>query len=212
VKDKELVVPRPSKALKLLSLDAVSLPLDKEGNIRLNGIAAFNGEEVISCVFATEYGLVENNELKKLEEEIFKRVNEGFKVLVYGDEVLDEIRSSGLESVSLVLKALRMEGRLLFVKDRLRRVLGLSAPLEEAERLLPEINRRSSIADIRIEYEALLAKNRGTLPSALKEDKKRFLKLKLRDYVSDNARSTMILYLVAESLKHDGVTGQSSQP
>lgn len=198
LRGRELTVPRPSKALRLLSLDAISLPLSEKEDVRIGCVAVFNGDEVVSCIVTSEYGVVNSDDLKRLEEEVLKRVDEGFKVLIYGDETIDAVKSLGLESISLILRALRIEGGLVLVRDEARSELGVDAPLGELELVVPGVDRGTSIADVKMEYERLLSRGRGVKPTAL-GDRSRALKHRLRDYVSSNARSIMMLHLICAS-------------
>lgn len=145
IKGVELEVPKPSKALKLLSADAMALDIRGGGETTLLALAAYDGEKIESGVSVVEFGiLTEGDAVEKLIGFVSKSIDEGLTVLVYGRDEVERNLRRGASALAALLRGLEGEGRLIDVSRELSGVFELSVvPLSEVERISPDLGGRS---------------------------------------------------------------------
>ena len=200
VRGRPISVPRPSRALRLLSLEAVSLPLDDEGRIRLVAVATYDGEASTSSVLKSEFGLL-SGDADGVRRAIFSAVDSGFKVLVYDlRSALEALTSSGMSSIAMLLRQMKSDGSLLEVREEVSGALGEDVPLTEADEVLLGRRREVGLAELRREYEYVTSRVRGLEYS---EWERRMGRLEeyLGKFAEENAESTLLLHLAAERLR-----------
>ncbi len=99
VKGATVLLPKPSPALKLLSVAVLRLPLDDEGNVGLCACSLYDGEEARVLWAKKEYYLV-SEEGEPLMAVLGDYLNKGFKILVYGYEsTVKALEDAPLETV-----------------------------------------------------------------------------------------------------------------
>lgn len=191
-KDLELTVPKPSRALKLASLDALYVPLLEDAKIGLMCLSLFDGEEVKQEFLHRSFGSMRDE--WGLDRYLNRLIDQEFTLLVYDLEgFLNTAASCNLKALPTLLKALSIEGRLIDVKKRVEEALGEGpAPLEEVSRFVSE--RRYTLLDIALEAER---SRRRVMQSPLGEWERytRFLKETVKEYLAENCRSVYMLYL-----------------
>jgi len=189
----QLSVPRPSRALKMASLDAIFLKVMDQADTGLLCLAVYDGEDLKCSTVYKDFGLVHLD--PQVELAISSLVNEDFTVLVYGFEQLQRsLADGGLKSSALMLRSLALEGKVVDVKELAIKLLELpAAPLEEVERAVGA-QRTASIADVMLELES--SKRRvASEPPASWINFTKYLKERAESYLSDNVKSTYLLYL-----------------
>jgi DEAD/DEAH box helicase domain-containing protein len=200
VRGRPVSVPKPSRALRLLSLEAMSLPLDDDGRIRLIAVATHDGEKPSATVLKSEFGLL-SGDADEVRRGIFSAVDSGFKVLVYDlRSVLDALTSSGMSSVAMLLRQMGSDGSLVEVRREVSAALGEDVPLTDADEAILGRERKVGLAELRREYEYATSKVRGREYSDW-EYYLRYLEGYLEEFVKENAESALLLHLVAERLR-----------
>ncbi len=199
VRNLEIHVPRPSRALKLLSLDTLALPLTESGDVALLYLALYDGESERSFKLLREFYLIDPRSAEAVQA-IADYVNKGYKILVYGsDRVFKELSDAGLGGLKAMLAGLEGEGRLLDVADAVEQVFNVSLG---ADALSSYIGFKTSITldDVRREYEESLKKIRN-LPYSKWLLFTQYLSKKAERYLGERARHIYMLNLALEQLK-----------
>ncbi|MGC8556000.1 MAG: helicase-related protein, partial [Conexivisphaera sp.] len=197
---RQVSVPRPSRALKLLSLEAMSLPLDDDGRVRLVAIAVHDGEQSRVTVLRSEFGLL-SGEGDEVRRAIFSAVDSGFRILVYDlAPALEALASSGLASVAMLLREMQSERSLIEVKGEVAGAVGEGVPLSEASELILGSRRKVGLADLRREYEYARSRMRGRDYSDW-DYYLRYLQGYLEEFVRENAEAVLLLHLASERLR-----------
>ncbi len=197
---KVISLPKPSKALKLLSVAAVALLLRDDLKAGLYGVGFFDGEEekVFTGVF--EMGSTTESTSPILAE-LSNLIDKGFTVAVYSNEkmrnVLDEV---GLSSIRALFNGLEQSGQLLNVLNILEEKLSTELPLDTVERSL-NLSRSISPADLLTR--ALLEKRRRPSMRLIRSKPSRFVAT-LESYLREEARSVYIAALLAKQLEAAG--------
>ncbi len=189
----ELSVPKPSRALKLASLDALYLPLAEKVSGGLAAVAAFDGEGGMFATAYREFGSVEDS--SEVDAIVAELVDRDFSIAVYDFEALSKTLSeAGLRTIELLLKSLKSEGKVVDVKQEVVEALGIdAAPLEEVEKAIG-FDRRASVVDVAQEAESSRRRMLVEKPGRWRRYTK-FLRDKLREYLLDNCRSMYTLHL-----------------
>ena len=197
-KDKEIYVPKPSKALRLASFDILGLPLDDEGRVVLITAGVFDGEELVVRSTFKEFYLL-GREIREVEDRIRELLDKDFQILVYNfEEVVKVLRSNNLNSLAATLLGLEHMDRVVDVHKLSIEKLGIEKlALEELEWAL-RWERSVHLQDLRIEWEDVRRYVRDKPYSKWLRSSK-FLQRKLGNYVAENLETIYKLFLV---LKH----------
>ena len=188
-----LSIPKPSRALKLASIDALYMKLMDQADTGILVLAVYDGEEVRTSTIYRDFGLTHPE--PQIELVMSSLINQDFTMLVYGlDQLLNSLVSGGLKSQALMLKSLALEGKVIDVKDQVVKALGLSlAPLEEIEKALG-LQRTTTLADAMIELENSKRRIASEPPGSWMNFTK-YLAERTSSYLSENARSIYMLHL-----------------
>ncbi|RLF21523.1 MAG: hypothetical protein DRN15_11025, partial [Thermoprotei archaeon] len=189
----EVRIPKPSRELKLLSLDIFPISIN---NVTYYIVTAFDGEEYDQLVLDIHekgkqltFDTIEG--IDKLLNIIRKAIDEGFKVLIYGQKSqLQEIARTS-KTLQILLKSLEETNTIIDVHDVVKKVLGLDiAPIEELEKHLNIQVRKISLSQLRSSYHNAIAKD-TTKQFLIKQ----FLD-EAKEYSRSNVYSTYIMYLI----------------
>lgn len=193
-------VPKPSRALKLLSMDALSLPLDDEERVRLIAVATYDGEESSAIVLKSEFGLL-SGDGDEVRRRVFAAVDSGFRVLVYDmRSTLDALNASGMASLAMLLRQMSSERGLVEVRGEISGALEEDVPLSEADAAILGRERKVGLAELRREYEYARSRIRG-IEYAEWEYHIKYLNAYLEEFVRENAESALLLHLAADRLR-----------
>ncbi|RLF08341.1 MAG: hypothetical protein DRJ69_06320, partial [Thermoprotei archaeon] len=192
----ELAVPRPSRALKLASFDALYVPLVDEAKIGLACLAFYDGEQAVQETLHRSFGSIRDE--YAIDKRLSRLIDEGFTVLVYGQQRLQEtLASTSLRSLSLLLKALADEGRLIDVEAEAKELLQAPAPLDEVSSTLTK--RETTLLDV--VREADRSRRRVTEhPLGEWQRYTRYLAETTRKYLEESTRATYLLHLALNEL------------
>jgi len=194
----EVSVPRPSRALKLLSMDLLRLPLVESGDVSILFVAYFDGEESECAKLMKEFYLVDSS-AGRLLHLLSRYVNEGFKVVVYGVErVLAELDRGGLIGLKALLQGLEAEGRIVDAASMIRGLTGLEVGADELAGYL-NLRYTYTIEDVRREYEESLRRIRE-LPYSKWLYFTKYLSEKTSRYMAERARNIYLLHLALQSM------------
>ncbi|HDN17626.1 MAG TPA: DEAD/DEAH box helicase [Candidatus Bathyarchaeota archaeon] len=130
VRNRKIYIPKPSTALRLVSIHILLFPLDDGGEVCLGYLGIFDGENYQLTKVVKEYysrGL-EDLFLGKISKYIDDPT---YKFLVYD---LDSFRSIleelGARSITYVVEGLRKEGRIIEVAEEVAKFCGMRTQLE----------------------------------------------------------------------------------
>ncbi len=185
---REFFVPKPSRAHKILTMDAVVMPLSDA--VTLGVIAAFDGEDVGIQTIAKEFFEGQSYDLSGLE----KAVNEGF-VLVCWDfaSLTRDLTMLGQKTLVYVLQGLRSEGKVVELRPLVEDFLGVSpVSLEEVAKRMWGIKR--SLKDALVEIKRSVSKIEERSEADWRRYTK-YLREKAREIVEDRVRSLYLTYL-----------------
>ena len=188
----ELSIPKPSRALRLASLDAAYIPLVEEAKVGLACLSLFDGEEVKREFLHVSFGSIRDD--WSLDKDLARLIDRDFTVAVYGlDNLLNTLSSCNLRALSMMLKYLSQEGKLIDVKEEAAKTLGVAmAPLDELSRTIME--RSTSLLDVAMEAEIAKQKvSRAPLGDWQRYTTK--LKEVLENYLAENCRAIYLLHL-----------------
>lgn len=205
-KGKTLAIPKPSRALKIASIDAMYLKLMDDANTGLLSFALFDGEEVKAWTIQVDFGLIRSE--PQMDASLSSLINQDFSVLVYGfDQLVKSLMDGGLKSQAFMLKALKAEGKIIDIRDLASKLLKLTmAPLEEIEKA-SSIQRTTTLTDIMMEYENS-KKRIASEPPALWVNFTKYLKEKVETYLKESARSTYLIYLLLKEYERRTTSSQ----
>jgi len=142
---RSFMIPRPSRANKVLSLDFIGVNLTDSISIGFLGL--YDGEDVETQVLIKEFFDSRGADLSPIEE----CVNEDFAVVSWDfDSLFKDLFSMNQRTLCYILQGLREEGRFLELKPLVEEFLGMSpVSLEEVARRIWGIS--SSIKDVLME-------------------------------------------------------------
>lgn len=195
----DLAIPKPSKALRKASIDVNYIPLIEDANTGLISIGLFNGEDEVSIIIDRDFSYL--GDTLQLDREISKIVNEDYTILVYDwNSTIRAVLDSGLKTLSLMLKSLQVEGKIIDVKRIVIDTLNIQlAPLEEVEKAIG-IYRDVAIGDLRLEVENTVKKIGENPPGEWRKYTK-YLREKLQRHQLDNCKSIYMIYLTLEEYR-----------
>ncbi|MEM2217197.1 MAG: hypothetical protein QW731_02300 [Thermofilaceae archaeon] len=199
VRGLEIHVPRPSKALKLLALDTLALPLTENGDVILLYLTLYDGESEHSFKLLKEFYLVDPSSAKAIQT-IADYINKGYKILVYSsDRVFRELSDAGLTGLKAMLTGLNNESKLLDVVNTVKQIFNVSLGADE---LSSYIGFKTSVTldDVRREYEESLKKIRN-LPYSKWIFFTQYLSKKAEKYLEERTKHIYMLNLALEQLK-----------
>jgi len=189
----QLSIPKPSRALKMASMDALYLKLMDQADTGILSLAIYDGEDVRTSTVYKDFGLTYPDPQAELT--LSSLINQDFTILVYGlDQLLTSLVNGGLKSQALMLKSLALEGKVIDVKEAITKALGLTlAPLEEVEKAI-NIQRTTTLADTLLELENSKRRIASEPPGSWMNFTK-YLREKVEAYLSENAKSIYMMHL-----------------
>ena len=194
----EVFVPRPSKSLKLLSLDTLRVPLTDDGELALVFVALFDGEEERSFRLLKEFHLVDRTSAAVVET-VASYVNEGFSAVVYDFErVAGDLGAGGLAGLKALLGGLKGEGKLADAAELVAEKFGEQIGADELASYLG-VRARYTLDDVRREHEESL-KRVKQLPYAKWLQFTQYLSKKAEEYLRDRVCNIYLCYLVLREI------------
>ncbi len=189
---KEFLVPKPSRAHRILSLDVMVMPISDAVVIGL--VASFDGEEVELQTIVREFFEGQGFNLSLLE----RSVNEGFTLVCWDfDSMLRDLTLLGQKTLIYVLQGLRTEGKVVELRPLVEEFLGVSpTSLEEVARNMWGIRR--PLKDALVE----LRRSVGKIEEGSGVDWRRYTKYlreKAGEIMGDRVRSIYLTYLALSS-------------
>ncbi len=158
--NREILVPRPSRALKTAAFDFINLPISE--NVLLGCSAIFDGEESFYVLLSKEF--FETSGWEEMGKVLNSLVDRGFCFIVYDlSLIMKALTQFRLTSASLLIEGLKREGRLIEVSELAKKVLSVEvAPFEELVRTLGW-RETNDLVSLRTELErsSSLLKERG---------------------------------------------------
>lgn len=199
VKDMEIHVPRPSRALKLLSLDTLALPLIESGDVVLLFLALYDGESERSFRLLKEFYLVDPGSAEAVQA-IADYANKGYRILVYdSDRVFKDLSDAGLSGLKAMLAGLETEGKLRDVADAVKQIFEASLSADALSSYIG-FKMSTTLDDVRKEYEESLKRIRN-LPYSKWLLFTQYLSKKAEKYLGERARHVYMLNLALGQLK-----------
>jgi DEAD/DEAH box helicase domain-containing protein len=134
LRDVEILVPKPSKALKTAAFDLITLPLSE--NVFFGCSAIYDGEDSSYALLTKEF--FETSGWEEMGKVLNSLIDRGFSIIVHDVSlVLKALSQFGLTSASILVDGLKKEGRLIEVSRLAKDVLGIErVPFEELVRTL----------------------------------------------------------------------------
>ena len=160
LRDMEILVPKPSRALKTAAFDFLTLPLSD--NVFFGCSAIYDGEDSSYALITKEF--FETSGWEEMGKVLNSLIDRGFSIIVYDVSlVLKTLSQFGLASASILIDGLKKEGKLIEVSKLAKEVLGIeTVPFEELVRTLGW-ETRTDLVSLRKELErsSSLLKERG---------------------------------------------------
>jgi len=202
VRDKEVLIPKHSRGLKIASIDVLNEPLTDDGSVSLAFIGIYDGEDVkVSKVLKEFYSLKSEN--KELEFKILEMINEGFVFLIWDkDSFYSKLNELGLRSLVYLFIGLEKEGKIVGVQKEIKKALKLeNAPLEEVVNGFGW-NFPVPLQILRAEYENTRRKIKN-MPYSKWMIFTKYLTQKSIKYLEDVLKSIYNLYLVSKKWRNN---------
>lgn len=199
-KGKEISIPKPSKALKIASLDFLDIPFTEDLSIGLLCFSLFDGESKFTKLMFIEDARVEGFE--DVVSNLSKLIDSDFTILVYNKRGLNEVaKKYKIRSLIYIIQNLENENKIIDVQSSISQCLNLNlAPLEEVEKMI-ELNREVNLLDITVEINRSLQRIMQERRSAWKNFTK-FLSEKISKYLEQNCESIYKLYLISKTINN----------
>ncbi len=206
IRDKEIYVPKPSRALKVAALDALSLPLDEEERVELIAVGLYDGEKFLVRESFKEFYII-GREVREVEDRIREFLDKDFTLAVYGlNDLTRTLMNNELKSLAALLIGLKHMGKVVDVKEEAVKIFEVDRlPLEEVESALGW-NRTIHLQDVRMEWENTRRYIRDK-PYSKWIASSRYLQKKLGKYIEENLETIYKLHL---ALKHSHTTGNQN--
>lgn len=199
---KEIYVPKPGPQLKLLALDTLLLPLTENGEVALGLLALYDGENVSVSRFLREYTRTEG-EREALQRTLMEKIDNGYRVLVYGlERVREELHNLRLTYYAALLSGLIGMGRVIDVEKEYRELLGEDyVPLRELAPGLG-VEYEYTLEDVASELARSQSRIR-TLPYSKWLYFTKYLSEKALRYLEANVRTIYLAWLALEALRRE---------
>lgn len=194
IDNKKIFIEKPSRALKLASLDAVLLNLDNEEKILALGL--FDGEEFLFDLILYEFGVVKSS--GTIESKLLEIINQKFRLLLMSlDSIYSSIEEVGLKSLAFIIRGMNQEKLIIDTSLKAKEKLNIEvSPLEELEKALG-IERKISIQDAFFKFEEIRQRFKD---SKHKEKLLDSVKDSLYSYIKENCENIYKIYLILNSL------------
>ncbi|MCL7402153.1 MAG: DEAD/DEAH box helicase [Thaumarchaeota archaeon] len=180
--DKLLEVPKPSRSLKIASIQSLYLPLREDFNSGIYVLSVYDGEENVSCSGITEFSKPDHSYLK-IQEAVSRLIDEGFKIVTYNIRVLyDYLDSAGLKSLKTFIKGLESTNSLIDSREVLCKSLGYTIELEDVKKIL-----------------GISSPSLSEIMRAMEDAKRMIPKLDLIEYISKIRSTQLIEFVEGES-------------
>jgi len=192
-RDKLLEIPRPSRSLKIASIQALYLQLREDFNSGIYVLSVFDGEENYSCTGTTKIGKPDHSYLQ-IQEAVSRLIDEGFKIVTYNTKVLyDYLESAGLKSLKILIKGLESTESLIDSREVLSKSLGYPIELEDVKKVLSLSS--TSLGEIM----RIVEDSRRTIPKLdIIEYISRTHSPQLIEFLEDESRTAYLSYLIGQ--------------
>ncbi len=183
-------IPKPSKDLKLMSLDVTVVSIDDR---EFWAITAFDGEDYHQKVVRGR-----DEAVHTLLGVLMKALDEEVRVLTYGQVGLLEELARSSRALRVILKSLRGSEAIVDVHREVKELLGVDlAPIEELERYLKLSVHGAQIGERSVNLQELIdSVHRARTDKRYRDT----LEAELREYGKSNARSTYLIHLALTSI------------
>ncbi|HDM92387.1 MAG TPA: DEAD/DEAH box helicase [Candidatus Korarchaeota archaeon] len=199
VAGRQVPVPVPSRALRLVSFEVITLPVGEQ--VVLTASAIYDGENTVSEIAWREF--FQSSGWEKVPATLGSLIDEGFSVIVYDSgSILRSLQEAGSTALYLLLEGLRQKGRLLELLPLAKEVLELD--IATLESLVEAVGWQKTISldDVKRELE----KSTAILQERGEASWRRFtkyLRAKSEAYARENAEVLLTLYLALQSLRNE---------
>lgn len=194
----EVVIPRPSKALKLLSLDVLRLPLTEDGEVALLFLSTYDGEAAECYRLLKEFYLLDKGSAAALQA-VADYVNRGYTLIVYDlNRVAADLEAGGLAGLKALLSGLKAEDRVVDASSMLMEIFNVSVGADEVLSYLG-LESKFTIDDVRREHEESLRRIR-TLPYSRWLAFTQYLSRKAEAYSKERSRNIYLAFLALKSI------------
>jgi len=187
----EVLIPRPSKDLKLLALDIFPIII---GEDTYYIITFFDGESYEHLVLNISSGIkglvtVRIDDVSEFFRIISNAVDSDFKILIYGQRDLLYKVARRSRTLQMVLRSLEESNMIVDVHGIAKKVLNIDiVPIEDLEKYLKVQMRKVTLSQLRTSYHKAIVKRSSKELNELFE--------KAKKYSEANAYSTYIMYLI----------------
>ena len=182
----EIAIPKPSKDLKLLSLDITTVRIN---DIDYYFLTLFDGSsyKCFKICLEDRISAIKTDKLPRLLEELSNAIDSGFKILIYGSWGSIKSIMKKSKTLKILFESLKREDKIIDVRELAREKLNIDTiPIEELEKYLNVNTGRSvNLALIRELYHDVLSG--GNIDKFVD---------RLIEYGKANAYSIYIIYLI----------------
>lgn len=195
VAGKEISLPKPSRGLKISTLEALEVGMGDD-QPKVCYICLYDGEDYVFDYSIKDFETVRGG--RKVEDFMSRLVNEGFKIVTYSKQAIEGSSGSMPRSLKLILKGLESEGKYIEIVSELKKKLGQDVlPIQEVEGSLGlEVTKR--IEDLWVKSEDL--KRRYVGKELAKVDKfAYYLAEKAEEYLKERVKN---VYIIWNALPH----------
>jgi len=191
-KDLNVYIPKPSRALKLLSLDFLLIPLNEDKHISL--FSLFDGENKITEIIYKEYNKIERT--GNIIELLGEYINEDFNFITFDLNLFEkQVNENGLKALSILINSLKNENKFIDVKKQYESLLNISnLTLEELEKIA-NFERKVNFGIV-LKEASLSIQRISQLKTAGWKNYTKYLIEKAKQYCEDNVEATYKLYLI----------------
>jgi len=192
-----LTVPKPSRALRIVSIAVADLTLREDLRSGIYGVSIFDGETLKHAVGAKELG-EPDQEVAGILSAVAGMVDQGFMIATYDRHtLLRAVEAAGLSGLRALLLGAEEMGRLLEVGPLLSELLKEKAPLEEVEKSLG-LERQVELKDI---IYSLEEEKRRIPGMRFIRDLPERLSQRLMDFLGSDAKNVYVAALIAKSFQ-----------
>jgi len=198
-KDKTITIPKPSRALKIISLETVTWMLDEEEPIpkAVIGISTFDGEEIKNCVeLYIKYPFTPPpKSLREIENSIEDAIYyNDFQLVVYdSNSLIKELQKANLKKLANIVKE-----KAINIRDELVKI-GIDTP--SLASIVEEIKIKD--LDVKpIDIVSLHSKLIEAINTKNVEEIFKSIAKPIQSFVDSRAKTIYILHLVANAIKN----------
>ncbi len=200
VKDKVVYLPKPSKALKVFSIDAISLPVYEEGNVAIYVLGVFDGDQEVVRSGLKEWYII-SKDREAVERKIMDLINEDFKAIVFNySGFINALNSMGLKHLLITFEGLRSMNKVVDLQEPAVKYFGSDQVALETIGSALGVVKEAYLTDLKLYYDEFLSKIKG-LPYSRWWNYSKLLKKYAEKHLANRLRTLYILYLLLREEK-----------